>query len=87
MQPKEKIIQHLIAADQGKMWDVRSGFLKRSYHDEFVCLLGVLKRKLEALNYIHLNGLSTIFEIKNIQVIGTPKTIGQAEITGSLVKI
>jgi hypothetical protein len=83
---EEKIVQHLIAADQAKIyWDVDQTFLNDPYHDA-----GLFVRRFKE-NWKHYK--SNPFEWivndfsgpKTIQVIGTPKTIGQAKITGSII--
>ena len=84
---EEKIIQHLIAADQGKIyWDVDQTFLNDPYHDA-----GLFVRRFKE-NWKHYKRhpfewiVDDFSQSKNIQVIGTPKTIGQAKITGSLIE-
>ncbi|WP_369752950.1 PD-(D/E)XK nuclease family protein [Flavobacterium sp. WC2409] len=84
---EEKIIQHLIAADQAKIyWDADQTFLNDPYHDA-----GLFLRRFKA-NWKHYKSnpfewiVNDFSETKNIQVIGTPKTIGQAKITGSIIE-
>lgn len=83
---EEKIIQHLIANDKATIfWDIDQVFLNDPYHDA-----GLFARRFKA-NWKHYK--SNPFEWivdefsahKNIQVIGTPKTIGQAKIAGSIL--
>lgn len=84
---EEKIVQHLLALDQAKIyWDVDQTFLNDPYHDA-----GLFVRRFKE-NWKHYK--TNIFEwivddfsqSKNIQVIGTPKTIGQAKLTGSIIE-
>jgi hypothetical protein len=84
---EEKIIQHLIASDQAKIyWDADQTFLNDPYHDA-----GLFLRKFKA-NWKHYKTnhfewiVDNFSESKNIQVIGTPKTIGQAKIVGTIIE-
>jgi hypothetical protein len=84
---EEKIIQHLIAADQAKIyWDADQTFLNDPYHDA-----GLFLRRFKA-NWKHYKSnpfewiVDDFSQTKNIQVIGTPKTIGQAKITGAIIE-
>lgn len=84
---EEKIIQHLIASDQAKIyWDIDQTFLNDPYHDA-----GLFVRRFKASwKYYKSNPFEWIVDdfsqSKNIQVIGTPKTIGQAKIAGSIIE-
>ena len=51
-----------------------------------VCSFVAIKKIGNITNQILLNGLQPIFQKKNINIIGTPKTIGQAKITGKLIE-
>ena len=84
---EEKIIQHLMAADQAKIyWDVDQTFLNDPYHDA-----GLFVRRFKE-NWKHYKVhpfewiVDEFSQSKNIQVIGTPKTIGQAKIAGSIIE-
>jgi hypothetical protein len=84
---EEKIVQHLIAADQAKIyWDIDQTFLNDSYHDAGL----FVRRFKESWKHYKSNPFEWIVndfsEPKTIQVIGTPKTIGQAKITGSIIE-
>jgi hypothetical protein len=84
---EEKIIQHLIAADQAKIyWDVDQTFLNDPYHDAGL----FVRRFKENWKHYKLHPFEWIVDdfsqSKNIQVIGTPKTIGQAKIAGSIIE-
>ncbi|WKL46419.1 PD-(D/E)XK nuclease family protein [Flavobacterium pectinovorum] len=83
---EEKIVQHLLALDQAKIyWDADQTFLNDPYHDA-----GLFVRRFKE-NWKHYK--SNLFEwivddfsqSKNIQVIGTPKTIGQAKLAGNII--
>ncbi len=83
---EEKIIQFLIAQNKATLfWDADQTFLNDPFHDA-----GLFIRKFKS-NWKHYksNEFKWIFDDfsgkKNIHVIGTPKTIGQAKIVGSIV--
>jgi hypothetical protein len=84
---EEKIIQHLIAFDKARIyWDSDQTFLNDPYHDAGL----FLRRFKESWKYYKSNPFEWIVDDfsqpKNIKVIGTPKTIGQAKITGSIIE-
>jgi hypothetical protein len=84
---EERIIQHLIASDQAKIyWDVDQTFLYDPYHDGGL----FVRRFKESWKHYKSNPFEWIVDdfsqSKNIQVIGTPKTIGQAKIAGSIIE-
>ena len=84
---EEKIIQHLIAADQAKIyWDIDQVFLNDPYHDAAL----FVRRFKESWKHYKANPFEWIADDfsanKNIQIIGTPKTIGQAKVTGSIIE-
>ena len=83
---EEKIIQHLIANDQAEIfWDADQTFLNDPYHDAAL----FLRRFKEKWKYYKTNPFEWIVDdfsqSKNIKIIGTPKSIGQAKITGSII--
>ncbi|REG99156.1 PD-(D/E)XK nuclease superfamily protein [Flavobacterium aquicola] len=84
---EEKIIQHLINLDLAKIyWDADQTFLNDPYHDA-----GLFLRRFKE-NWKHYKShpfewiVDEFSASKNIQVIGTPKTIGQAKIAGSIIE-
>jgi hypothetical protein len=84
---EEQIIQHLIASEQAKIyWDIDQVFLNDPYHDA-----GLFVRRFKS-NWKQYKSnpfewiVDDFSQSKNIQVIGTPKTIGQAKITGSIIE-
>lgn len=84
---EEKIVQHLLALDQAKIyWDIDQTFLNDPYHDAGL----FVRRFKENWKYYKSNPLEWIVDDfsqpKNIQVIGTPKTIGQAKLAGAIVE-
>ena len=84
---EEKIVQYLIASGQAKIfWDVDKTFLNDPYHDAGL----FVRRFKENWKTYKSNPFEWIVDdfsqSKNIHVIGTPKTIGQAKITGSIIE-
>jgi hypothetical protein len=84
---EERIVQHLIASDQAKIyWDVDQTFLNDPYHDAGL----FVRRFKESWKHYKSNPFEWIVDdfsqSKTIQVIGTPKTIGQAKIAGSIIE-
>jgi len=84
---EERIIQHLIAAGQAQIyWDIDQTFLNDPYHDA-----GLFVRRFKK-SWKHYKSkpfewiVNDFSQSKNIQVIGTPKTIGQAKIVGSIIE-
>lgn len=84
---EEQIIQHLIASEKATIyWDIDQVFLNDPYHDA-----GLFVRRFKSSwKHYKSNPFEWIVDdfshSKNIQVIGTPKTIGQAKITGSIIE-
>ena len=84
---EEKIVQHLIASNQLKIyWDIDQTFLNDPYHDAGL----FIRRFKESWKHYKSNPFEWIVDdfsqTKNIQIIGTPKSIGQAKITGSIIE-
>ncbi|MBL0736525.1 PD-(D/E)XK nuclease family protein [Flavobacterium sp. GN10] len=84
---EEKIVQHLLALDQAKIyWDADQAFLNDPYHDAGL----FLRRFKESWKHYKSNAFEWIVDdfsqSKNIQIIGTPKTIGQAKLAGSIIE-
>ncbi|KAF2512078.1 PD-(D/E)XK nuclease family protein [Flavobacterium zhairuonense] len=84
---EEKIVQHLLALDQAKIyWDADQTFLNDPYHDAGL----FLRRFKESWKHYKFHPFEWIVDdfsqSKNIQVIGSPKTIGQAKIAGSIIE-
>lgn len=84
---EEKIIQHLMASGQGSVyWDIDRTFLNDPYHDAGL-FIRRFKQNWKQFNTHPFNWISDAFsEPKNIQIIGTPKTVGQAKIAGEIVE-
>ena len=84
---EEKIIQHLIANDCAEIyWDADQTFLNDPYHDAAL----FLRRFKQTWKHYKSNPFEWIVDdfsqTKNIQIIGTPKSIGQAKIAGSIIE-
>ncbi|AWG24330.1 PD-(D/E)XK nuclease family protein [Flavobacterium kingsejongi] len=84
---EEKIVQHLMAAGLAKIyWDVDGVFLDDPYHDAGL----FVRRFKQQWKHYKSHPFDWIVDdfkgSKNIQVIGTPKTIGQAKIAGSIIE-
>lgn len=84
---EERIVQHLLALDQAKIyWDVDQTFLNDPYHDAGL----FVRRFKESWKHYKSNPFEWIVDdfsqSKNIQIIGTPKTIGQAKLAGSIIE-
>ena len=84
---EEKIIQHLLALDNAKIyWDIDEALLYDSYHDA-----GLFQRRFKA-EWIYYKThpyewiVNDFKEEKNIHVISTSKSIGQAKIAGSIIE-
>ncbi|WP_317163856.1 PD-(D/E)XK nuclease family protein [Flavobacterium phycosphaerae] len=86
-QAEEKIIQHLLALDKAKIyWDIDETLLHDRFHDA-----GLFQRKFKS-DWIYYKThpyewmVNDFTETKNIQVIATSKSIGQAKIAGSIIE-
>ncbi len=85
-QAEEKIFQHLILKEKAQVfWDIDYSILQDYYHDS-----GLFIRKYKDWKLFQgqpLEWVSNHFEqTKNIQIIGTPKTIGQTKIAGNIIE-
>ena len=84
---EEKIIRHLLSAGQGEIyWDIDEVFLNDPYHDAGL----FIRRFKQSWREYHTQPFEWITnefgKEKNIKVIGTPKTVGQAKIAGEIVE-
>ncbi len=84
---EDEIVQHLLASDKAKIyWDVDQTFLNDPFHDAGL----FVRRFKESWKHYKSNPFEWIVndfsQSKNIQIIGTPKTIGQAKIAGSIIE-
>ncbi|WNM19544.1 PD-(D/E)XK nuclease family protein [Flavobacterium capsici] len=86
-QAEEKIIQHLLAIDKAEVyWDLDEVFLKDELHDA-----GLFQRKFKKeWNFYKNNPYQWVAkdfaQQKTIEIISTPKAIGQAKIVGNIIE-
>lgn len=84
---EEKIIQHLLFHEQAKIyWDIDATLLNDGYHDAGLFLRRFKKEWKQYTNQPFEWIVNTFSQEKNIEIIGTPKTIGQAKIAGKLIE-
>lgn len=84
---EETIVQQLVAANRASVyWDADRAFLDDSLHDAGL----FLRRYLKEWPYYKTQPLQKVYsqfqEPKNITVIGTSKSIGQAKLVGSILE-
>lgn len=84
---EEKIIQHLMSVGQAKIyWDIDNAFLSDPYHDAGL-FIRRFKKEWKQYSSQSFEWITDEFsQPKNIHIIGTPKTVGQAKIAGELVE-
>lgn len=86
-QAEERIIQYLISQNKAEiLWDIDEVFLKDLHHDA-----GLFARRFkEQWNYYNTNQFQWIVnefsKEKNIEIIGTSKSIGQAKIVSQIIQ-
>lgn len=86
-QAEEKIFQHLLSLEKADvLWDVEETFLNDPYHDA-----GLFARKIKkSWPYYKSNPYEWLFnefkQPKHIQIMGTPKMIGQAKLVGEIIE-
>ncbi|MES2812852.1 MAG: PD-(D/E)XK nuclease family protein [Bacteroidota bacterium] len=85
-QAEEKIIQHLLTIDKAEiLWDIDKVFVNDKLHDA-----GLFVRRFKE-NWTHYKThpfewiVDEFSQEKNIEIIGTSKTIGQAKIVSSII--
>lgn len=86
-QAEEKIFKYLAKENSAKIyWDIDAVFLNDPHHDAG---LFIRRYKKEWKSFVHQDFewvVNHFSEQKNIQIIGTPKSIGQAKIVGNLIE-
>ena len=84
---EEKIVQHLISISKAKIyWDIDEVFLSDPYHDAGL-FLRRFKDSWKHYKSHPFEWITNDFSAhKNITIIGTPKSIGQAKIVGSIIE-
>lgn len=86
-QAEEKIFQELLKNNSAKVfWDIDESILNDPFHDA-----GLFARRIKA-NWSHYKThpfewiANAYSEEKNIKIISTPKSVGQAKITGKIIE-
>ncbi|AWH84263.1 PD-(D/E)XK nuclease family protein [Flavobacterium album] len=84
---EEKIIQHLLSVGQARIyWDIDQAFLNDPYHDSGL-FIRRFKKEWRQYTTQPFEWIVDEFSLqKNIKIIGTPKTVGQAKIAGEIVE-
>lgn len=84
---EEKIIRHLLSAGQAEIyWDIDYTFLNDPYHDAGL-FIRRFKQGWREYNTQPFEWITNEYSgKKNIKIIGTPKTVGQAKIAGQIIE-
>jgi len=84
---EEKIIQHLLSVGQARIyWDIDYSFLSDPYHDAGL-FIRRFKKEWKQYSSHPFEWITEEFsQAKNINIIGTPKTVGQAKIAGQIIE-
>ncbi len=84
---EEKIIQHLLSSGQAKIyWDIDNAFLNDPYHDAGL-FIRRFKKDWKQYTSQPFEWITDEFsQAKKINIIGTPKTVGQAKIAGEIIE-
>jgi hypothetical protein len=86
-QAEEIIFKHLAIENKAKIyWDIDEVFLNDSYHDAGLFIRKFKKEWKPFVNQDFEWVVSHFSEAKNIEIIGTPKSIGQAKIVGTIIE-
>jgi len=86
-QAEERIFKHLANENKAKIyWDIDEVFLNDSYHDAGLFIRKFKKEWKPFVNQDFEWVVNHFSEAKNIEIIGTPKSIGQAKIVGTIIE-
>ncbi|UGS20953.1 PD-(D/E)XK nuclease family protein [Flavobacterium cyclinae] len=86
-QAEERIFKHLATENKAKIyWDIDAVFLNDSYHDAGLFIRKFKKEWKPFVNQDFEWVVNHFSEQKNIEIIGTPKSIGQAKIVGTIIE-
>jgi hypothetical protein len=86
-QAEEKIVKHLANENKAKIyWDIDEVFLNDAYHDAGLFIRKFKKEWKPFVNQDFEWVVNHFSEAKNIEIIGTPKSIGQAKIVGTIIE-
>jgi len=84
---EEIIFKHLANENKAKIyWDIDEVFLNDSYHDAGLFIRKFKKEWKPFVNQDFEWVVNHFSEEKNIEIIGTPKSIGQAKIVGTIIE-
>ncbi|MCW4469989.1 PD-(D/E)XK nuclease family protein [Flavobacterium sp. MFBS3-15] len=84
---EEKIIQHLLSVEQARVyWDIDHAFLNDPYHDAGLFIRRFQKEWKQYTTHPFEWIVDEFSQSKNIKIIGTPKTVGQAKIAGEIIE-
>ncbi|MGQ2984417.1 PD-(D/E)XK nuclease family protein [Flavobacterium sp.] len=84
---EEKIIQHLLSMGQARVyWDIDHAFLNDPYHDAGLFVRRFQKEWKQFSTHPFEWIVDEFSKPKNIKIIGTPKTVGQAKIAGEIIE-
>jgi hypothetical protein len=84
---EEKIIQHLLMNGQARIyWDIDYAFLNDPYHDAGLFIRRFRKEWRQYAQHPFEWITNDFSAPKNITIIGTPKTVGQAKIAGEIIE-
>ncbi len=84
---EEKIIQHLLSMGQARVyWDIDHAFFNDPYHDAGLFIRRFQKDWKQYSVHPFEWIVDEFRQPKNIKIIGTPKTVGQAKIAGELIE-
>ncbi len=86
-QAEVKIFNYLAHENKAKIyWDIDEVFLKDTYHDAGLFIRRFRKEWKPFVNQDFEWIVNHFSESKNIEIIGTPKSIGQAKIVGTIIE-
>lgn len=86
-QAEERIFKHLANENKAKIyWDIDEVFLNDLYHDAGLFIRKFKKEWKPFVNQDFEWVVNHFSEEKNIEIIGTPKSIGQAKIVGTIIE-
>jgi len=86
-QAEEIIFKHLANENKAKIyWDIDEVFLNDGYHDAGLFIRKFKKEWKPFVNQDFEWVVNHFSETKNIEIIGTPKSIGQAKIVGTIIE-
>ena len=84
---EENIIQHLMAQGQSHIfWDIDYAFLSDPYHDAGLFIRRFQKDWKQYAGNTFEWVVNDFDQPKEINIIGTPKTVGQAKIAGKIIE-